>query len=635
MEEMNLNRKLKIKLEKIMSYMLAVTMIAGSISLSPLATVEVQAAVETRNVNLRLSDNSIAGIGNPDSTATTAWKGTTVYFGNRAYYVLDKDGTAKDKANIGDGHSSKSGHMLLLLKGVIDDQNRYFDRINGNGKSDWSISDIRNDLNGGDFLNKSGEFTDNEKEAIGVTTIRRTNTDNGGYIYYPSNDTDDKIFLLDLNDVQNTNYGFVNDIDGTDTRSAAPNCTFWWWLRSSGSDEKMPAFVFPDGTVGLGGRTAGNEAGSARPALNLDLSKVLFSSASGFNKSNYLAETTGASATGTQWVLTLAGGTGFTATRKSGETGAVKAGEKMHVDVTNIGSKNTGVAYNQLSAMLVDGNQTVVAYGQVKDTDETDNNLEVTIPSDIKNGTYTMKVFAEQVSVGNKTDYASNMESINLEIKSRTVPIPTSTPIPTPDQKDDKEEQPASNPKKNEETFINPLAWNYPMNQSGSLCTIEEQGAACKLAFAAATPAGFREAFSFNLYTKENGALMKSYSKKAGKFTLNIPKEYQKPGRTFMLVGMGKDGKIKTYTDEDLSDGSITITLDLEGYAFSLIYTDEVVSTTSTAGQGSKGENVYIVQKGDVLSRIAKNLGVSRPYLTNKNNLTNPNQIKIGQKLYY
>ncbi|MBU0677255.1 MAG: LysM peptidoglycan-binding domain-containing protein [Verrucomicrobia bacterium] len=46
-----------------------------------------------------------------------------------------------------------------------------------------------------------------------------------------------------------------------------------------------------------------------------------------------------------------------------------------------------------------------------------------------------------------------------------------------------------------------------------------------------------------------------------------------------------------------------------------------------------KGSKTYIVQKGDSLSKIAKNAGVSSRELAEINGLANPNNIRVGQKL--
>ena len=45
------------------------------------------------------------------------------------------------------------------------------------------------------------------------------------------------------------------------------------------------------------------------------------------------------------------------------------------------------------------------------------------------------------------------------------------------------------------------------------------------------------------------------------------------------------------------------------------------------------GSNEHIVQKGEALSTIAKLYGVSVDALAKANNLANPNELKIGQKL--
>ena len=141
--------------------------------------------------------------------------------------------------------------------------------------------------------------------------------------------------------------------------------------------------------------------------------------------------------------------------------------------------------------------------------------------------------------------------------------------------------------------------------------------------------------FSFNLLLKDNGFFKPTSVKKTGKFVLNIPKEWQKPGRTFALIGIDKNGKTKLFTDEDKSDETFTTTLDIEGYAFSLIYTDTAGTIPKGPADQSGTGNVYIVKEGDTLSQIAETLGVKKSNLIEKNNLSDPNRLKIGQKLKY
>jgi LysM repeat protein len=185
------------------------------------------------------------------------------------------------------------------------------------------------------------------------------------------------------------------------------------------------------------------------------------------------------------------------------------------------------------------------------------------------------------------------------------------------------------------DAYVNPLVWNYMADNSNSLCLIEKQGPACVTAFKAATPASYAEAFSFNLLLKDSGLFKPTFVKKTGKFVLNIPKEWQKRGRTFALIGIDKNGKTRIFTDKDFSDETITTTLDIEGYAFSLIYTD-LVGTEQKANKPSVGTSgVYTVQEGDTLSEVAQKLGKTRKYLKEANNLKNPDKLSVGQKLHY
>ena len=55
---------------------------------------------------------------------------------------------------------------------------------------------------------------------------------------------------------------------------------------------------------------------------------------------------------------------------------------------------------------------------------------------------------------------------------------------------------------------------------------------------------------------------------------MQIPDAFKKEGRTFKLMGLGKNGNVKIFDDKDSSDDTITADLDIEGYAFELIYFD-------------------------------------------------------------
>lgn len=104
------------------------------------------------------------------------------------------------------------------------------------------------------------------------------------------------------------------------------------------------------------------------------------------------------------------------------------------------------------------------------------------------------------------------------------------------------------------------------------ICTFEKQGPLCAALFKTVTPKGFEEAFSFNLNLDATGRTAPNYGRKVGQFVLNIPKQYRKAGRVFALIGVGRNGKVKFFYDSDMDDETFTTNLDIEGYAFSFIY---------------------------------------------------------------
>jgi len=386
---------------KTLGILLSAVMFVSGITFMPVSAIEVQAAT-TKDVNL-----GTGGISNPTSTGSdaTAWAGSKVYYAGKECYVLDKDG------KLTGGKSSVDGNMLLLTQDVLSVTQMFDD-----AKSDWTASDcsIRNNLNSTTLLEANegflGTMTSVEQNGITALSISSSNTTNGGHTAYPSTTTTDKIFLLDLTDVNNANYGFGSNA----TRAVSS----WWWLRSPGGYAYGTADVHNDGSVFSFGYIVGRWNGSVRPAFNLNLSSVLFSSASGTSKSSF--GLVGSNNVGNTWKLTLKDSdTSFAATLP--KTGT--AGQDITVTTTTVG---TGT-YNQTSAILEDSTGTVVAYGKIGDMGAGDKTF--TIPSTLSPGSYTLHVFEEQVNTGNSTDYASRevTETITISAAPSTYDV-TITP---------------------------------------------------------------------------------------------------------------------------------------------------------------------------------------------------------------
>ncbi len=172
---------------------------------------------------------------------------------------------------------------------------------------------------------------------------------------------------------------------------------------------------------------------------------------------------------------------------------------------------------------------------------------------------------------------------------------------------------------------------------NGGVCAIERQGLLCIAAFKAATPVGYAEAFSFNLNLDATGRSKYNYDKKVGKLVLDIPAQYQKVGRKFAVIGIDKFGKTMLFSDIDVSDKTFTINLDIEGYAFSLIYSDltSMGNKSSAASVSAVTNGTYVVQSGDCLSQIADKVKKSVKYLADKNGIMDVDRLSIGQVIKY
>ena len=160
---------------------------------------------------------------------------------------------------------------LLLSKYCLDCQ-----QFNNNNLGvTWSGSTLRRWLNG-EFLNNS--FSDTEQDAIVVSVI--SNSENQYHAVDGSNDTTDKVFLLNLDEVCKylptdserkgiaTEYAIAQGVYYSSER------TCWWWLRSLGSRVNLAQGVRSDGSISNGGGNLDGTTEGVRPAMWVDLNKI-------------------------------------------------------------------------------------------------------------------------------------------------------------------------------------------------------------------------------------------------------------------------------------------------------------------------------------------------------------------------
>ena len=215
--------KVKKQGKRVLSFLLC-TALAMSGLIVPTKQVR---AEESQAQETSTTTKTIAGLGTSvivDPTApandTDAWKGSYVYYGN---YDANGDGTAEpvkyrvlDASTTDYSADGTTQTMFLDCDSILYKQKFESDgTANKDGKkaNDWSISDVKNSLNGDGFLNKEGVFTTAEKNAIAksnvathaLTTDSKTGINvaewpKSTFVNYVAL-TGEQIFLLDAEDV--------------------------------------------------------------------------------------------------------------------------------------------------------------------------------------------------------------------------------------------------------------------------------------------------------------------------------------------------------------------------------------------------------------------------------------------------
>ena len=143
-------------------------------------------------------------------------------------------------------------------------------------------------------------------------------------------------------------------------------------------------------------------------------------------------------------------------------------------------------------------------------------------------------------------------------------------PQPVEDQdKGDKEEHRSKPAVVNPDTVEGAFAANGQF-LPGVAMGKTKQGPAAQAVFSASRPVGWKEAYTFNIAINSKV----DYSLKSGTFTILIPQELQKAGRTFAIMALDKNGKAWTFADTDTNPATVTANINVEGYAFALIYKD-------------------------------------------------------------
>lgn len=386
-------------------------------------------AAGSDNKNIMLGTSQIEG-----------GQASSVYFGN---YRQSSDGSGSYNADPVKwrvlANDENSGGKLLLLA----DQNLDVKPYNSSYTSiTWEKSTIRSWLNGyGANENNYGTdyssdnfidtaFSSNEQSAIAETHVYNATQSDGSSNPNPSystsggNNTTDKIFLLSIEEANNSSYFPNGDSARVSTNTAyvaghsgmyGVGVADYWWLRSPGDSAFRAVRVRDNGGVLITGSIVNSTAGAVRPAFNLNLNSVLFTSAAEGGKADTAVDgdlTAVSDYTGSEWKLTLLDSSRSFSANISGQT-SVSAPAGSSIQISYSGAKIGTNEY--VSVLLCDSSDTVLYYGNIAQN-SAGGTQSVTIPEGLAAGNYKLKVFSEQCNGDKMTDYASGLQEIALEV---------------------------------------------------------------------------------------------------------------------------------------------------------------------------------------------------------------------------
>ena len=352
---------------------------------------------------------------------------SNIYFGNYWQSVKSEDATESNKEPVKWRVLANDGSLF-----VVSDKN--LDCIEYNSSAEtvtWENCSLRKWLNG-KFLDKA--FTTQEQGAVLESLVVNEDGAKGSEA---GADTYDKVYLLSIYEVIDPELGFPTDWKAKGGTRVALNTEYTrskramtssdmsgaWWLRTPG-DAKNAANVFNAGNVFVRGGNVNNFIFAVRPAMNIDTSKVLFTSSaeggkiSGVPGADAMKEVV--SYTGNDWKLTIKDDTRpvFEASVSGSKTilkdGAVK-----------LKYKGASTGENEyISAIIEDTEGNILYYGNIAGNaayGADSGKAALNVPAELMPGTYKILVFSEQCNGDFKTDLASNIVTLDITIsKYRT-----------------------------------------------------------------------------------------------------------------------------------------------------------------------------------------------------------------------
>ena len=363
--------------------------------------------------------------------ASSIPKGNFIYYGNYGGENI-KWKVLSDEGN-GGTYQDSGAAMFLLSEYILDNNNVQFEAVwdsdDGDGQGTqynmWQHSDGQ--VWCSTFTNSA--FDKKEAAAIHKTskTDNKTDSATGPYnvSWGASSLNEEQVFFISADEAA----AYIGPNDGAAGLAATTSAggAGAWWLRSPYRYNAYNAGAVIDNGF-VRDRSVDITYG-ARPAFNLNLDSVLFASAAAGGKSSGAA---GAGAlqkiTGpapTEWKLTL---------RDSSRSGFDVSGETISGSTVSFSYSGAKTGTNEYLSAIIEQGGSITHYGRIKlldETTESSGTASITLPANVKlGGNVSLYVFNEQYNGDKKTDYASELKSLNPppaegnKLLSITQPVP-------------------------------------------------------------------------------------------------------------------------------------------------------------------------------------------------------------------
>ncbi len=336
-----------------------------------------------------------------------------IYFGKwTARDTYTTSGPIKWRVLDDQTNTGKDGLFLLSEKLLGKDSwgGVYFYFSDPCGKA-WQGSDAQEWCN---------TFESRSLDSRELAAILETTKDDAEYSGFAASDgilNKDQVFFLSAEEANNSSYGFTNDAARVANYGGSAGT---WWLRSPSLFPGAAGLVYNDGHVDILRVSFGDCV--ARPAFNLDLNSVLFTSAAAGGKSSAAV---GADAifeigdyTGNEWKLTV-----LDSSRNFSIFNATINGSSGTIGFS-YSDAQTGT--NEYISVVIVDNGAITHYGRILQLDGTTNGASGTVSFTLPAGvtlsdTTKLYVFNEQYNGGESddtrlTDYGSELIDVQSAV---------------------------------------------------------------------------------------------------------------------------------------------------------------------------------------------------------------------------